>query len=233
MRDPPDHKMVGTVDDGSFDDPMDTSKDRDAILGRIRSALEPLKERTPLPDWDARLAVSIDHTGRTELADRFWVKFEAASGRRVAGLSSLGPFLRGLDVAAGFVDPALASVAEMLRAEGFEIFDKFEIGNYEKFQFGITRAHLAIAESGTLVFRDAESASRLAALSPWVHVAVVEPTDIVSTIEEAIVRFGDDPNIVWATGPSKTADVEGILIEGVHGPGIQGCLMLAGMDHGN
>jgi L-lactate dehydrogenase complex protein LldG len=36
----------------------------------------------------------------------------------------------------------------------------------------------------------------------------------------------DDPNIIWVTGPSKTADVEGILIQGVHGPGVQGCLLV-------
>ena len=35
-----------------------------------------------------------------------------------------------------------------------------------------------------------------------------------------------DPNIIWVTGPSKTADVEGILIEGVHGPGIQIALLV-------
>ena len=36
---------------------------------------------------------------------------------------------------------------------------------------------------------------------------------------------GDSPNIMWCTGPSKTADVEGILIEGVHGPGEQIALL--------
>jgi L-lactate utilization protein LutC len=34
------------------------------------------------------------------------------------------------------------------------------------------------------------------------------------------------PNIIWCTGPSKTADVEGILIEGVHGPGEQIALLV-------
>jgi hypothetical protein len=44
---------------------------------------------------------------------------------------------------------------------------------------------------------------------------------------EAILDLGSDPCALWVTGPSKTADVEGILIEGVHGPGIQVCLRLA------
>ena len=38
--------------------------------------------------------------------------------------------------------------------------------------------------------------------------------------------LGDSSNIVWATGPSKTADVEGILIEGVHGPGEEIALLV-------
>ena len=38
---------------------------------------------------------------------------------------------------------------------------------------------------------------------------------------EAVAALGNDRNVIWCTGPSKTADVEGILIEGVHGPGAQ------------
>ena len=56
-----------------------------------------------------------------------------------------------------------------------------------------------------------------AASTPW----FANPTD-----GDASNALGDSPNIIWCTGPSKTADVEGILIEGVHGPGEQIALLV-------
>ncbi|MFM9081371.1 MAG: LUD domain-containing protein [Opitutaceae bacterium] len=50
--------------------------------------------------------------------------------------------------------------------------------------------------------------------------------DIFCDISQAVAALGDDPNVIWCTGPSKTADVEGILIEGVHGPGEQLALIV-------
>jgi len=50
---------------------------------------------------------------------------------------------------------------------------------------------------------------------------------VVQSVAQAVAMLGDDPNTIWVTGPSKTADVEGILIEGVHGPGRQIALLMA------
>ena len=97
----------------------------------------------------------------------------------------------------------------------------------DDYQFGITRASAAIAETGTVVLTDAGTSSRLGALAPWVHVAVITREQIFLDVPQAVAALPDDPNVVWCTGPSKTADVEGILIEGVHGPGIQAVLLLA------
>jgi L-lactate dehydrogenase complex protein LldG len=48
----------------------------------------------------------------------------------------------------------------------------------------------------------------------------------VRDVGTALTLLGNDPSVVWVTGPSKTADVEGILIEGVHGPGEEIALIL-------
>jgi L-lactate dehydrogenase complex protein LldG len=50
--------------------------------------------------------------------------------------------------------------------------------------------------------------------------------EVLTNVAQAVALLGDDPNIIWVTGPSKTADVEGILIEGVHGPGRQIALLM-------
>jgi L-lactate dehydrogenase complex protein LldG len=59
-----------------------------------------------------------------------------------------------------------------------------------------------------------------------VHVAVIKESEIFADLPAAIAALGDDPNIIWVTGPSKTGDVESILVEGVHGPGVQIALLI-------
>ena len=74
--------------------------------------------------------------------------------------------------------------------------------------------------------RYASTSCRLGALAPWVHIAVLRREEVMANLAQAVALLGDDPNIIWVTGPSKTADVEGILIEGVHGPGRQIALLM-------
>jgi L-lactate dehydrogenase complex protein LldG len=90
----------------------------------------------------------------------------------------------------------------------------------------LTLAYGAIAETGTIILTDESTPDRLAALAPWTHIAVVRKDTIHRSVADALAVMPDDPNIIWVTGPSKTADVEGILIQGVHGPGVQGCLLI-------
>ena len=94
--------------------------------------------------------------------------------------------------------------------------------------------HLAISSvrgsfspvTGTVIIDDQLTSRRLAALTPWVHVAVLQRQEIHRTIPDALAALGTNSNTIWCTGPSKTADVEGILIEGVHGPGEQIVLLV-------
>ncbi len=201
--------------------------DRDAVFSRIRAALAPLPARAPYPDWDPQVTASrFAHSDRDTLA-LFAERLRAVHGVYLEGWEALARFLReqGLEGAEGYLDPALAGQAGGHLA-GFALADSLDRSRIDDYRFGITPAGGAIAETGSIILRDGDTPHRLAALAPWVHVAVVRRERVVRTVAEAVAALGDDPSIILVTGPSKTADIEGILIEGVHGPGVQACCVV-------
>jgi L-lactate dehydrogenase complex protein LldG len=200
---------------------------RETILNGIRSATAGIGEKVPHPDYDDSILHCSPRLEGSDLADLFARNFTAVNGRTMTTLDELISFFRKQDVKHGFCDGALfESIGRPLFESGLGVDTMYDRERYDHYQFGITRATAAIAESGSLVIDDHRTADRLAALAPWIHVAVLERSSIVRTIPEAIAAFDDSPNIIWVTGPSKTADVEGILIEGVHGPGEQIALLV-------
>jgi L-lactate dehydrogenase complex protein LldG len=87
---------------------------------------------------------------------------------------------------------------------------------------GLTGALAGLADTGTLVLLSGPSRPRLASLLPPVHVALVSKRALYPTMaaffsaHPNIVRAGS--NLVFITGPSRTADIEQTLTLGVHGP---------------
>jgi L-lactate dehydrogenase complex protein LldG len=85
----------------------------------------------------------------------------------------------------------------------------------------VTRAPLAIAETGTLVqpARDASPASWH--FRPGFEIAILKASDIVAHLEDALVKLklqNLPPTINLITGPSRTGDIEQTLELGAHGP---------------
>jgi L-lactate dehydrogenase complex protein LldG len=202
------------------------STDREAILSRVRGALAPLHERAPLPDYDAQIAVMRKLIAGRDLVELFAERIKRVNGLALTDVGALVERLRAGGWLRGYCDPVLWPRLSAAFGADFKVEQAFDRTRVDDYAFGITRAAGAIAESGTIVLNDATTSSRLAALAPWVHVAVVERATIFSDLSQAVAALGRDPNVIWCTGPSKTADVEGILIEGVHGPGAQIALVL-------
>ena len=202
------------------------SSDREQILSRVQTALVPLTERAALPDWEAELVVMRQARGAVDAWTLFAARLRGVNGTPLASVTELVTLLEKNNWRHGYCDPALwpqlaPAFPATIKVE--TVFDRTRVDDY---QFGITRASAAIAETGTIALTDADTSSRLAALAPWVHVAVLTRDRIFHDLPQAVAALPDDPNIIWCTGPSKTADVEGILIEGVHGPGLQVALLL-------
>ncbi|MFT4637217.1 MAG: L-lactate dehydrogenase complex protein LldG [Verrucomicrobiales bacterium] len=201
--------------------------DRASIFERLSEALEGDGERAPYPEYDDAVAVAHPRLVDDGLWENFARNFRAVNGRPMTSIDEVTTFLKEEKVTVGYCDPALKeSLGKACEAAGLEVRYTYDREHYDDYQFGITQATRAIAETGTVVLTDSETSDRLGALTPWIHVAVLPEAGMVRTIGDAIGTFGEERNVIWATGPSKTGDIEGILIEGVHGPGEQICLKL-------
>jgi L-lactate dehydrogenase complex protein LldG len=202
---------------------------RDTIFARIHQATDAIAAKAPYPAYDAAVTCSKPRLAGTDPWEIFSRNFTAVNGRPIASLDKLIAFLKENKRPRGYCDPALfEAVGSFLAHAGLEVETTYERERLDDYEFGITRATGAIAESGSVILDDDLTSHRLAALSPWVHIAVLTRPEIHLTIPQALAALGGSPNIIWATGPSKTADVEGILIEGVHGPGEQVAFLLDG-----
>ncbi len=97
---------------------------------------------------------------------------------------------------------------------------------------GLTGTYGAIAESASIVVASGPGRSRLASLLPPVHVAIVPRRSVFPTLpdflrhEPHIAEQGS--NLVFISGPSRTADIEMTLTRGVHGPGEVHAVLLDG-----
>ena len=87
---------------------------------------------------------------------------------------------------------------------------------------GITTTRGAIADRGALILWPTPQEPRLISLVPPIHIAILDADKIYRSMEEAISdqewSKGMPTNVVFISGPSKTADIEFTLVFGVHGP---------------
>jgi L-lactate dehydrogenase complex protein LldG len=201
--------------------------ERTRVLGRVRAALAPLRSQQPAPDYPDDVALSTPPGSPDDSVSTFVRAVGAAGGRAFTTVTDLAKWLTERGVHYGYCDPALVAEVGPAFQAPFVLETRLAVDRIDAYEFGITRSAGAIAETGTIVLNDACTSRRLAALAPWFHIAVVRPTEIHWSVADAIRSLGSDPYVVWCTGPSKTADVEGILIQGVHGPGEQIALIVA------
>lgn len=93
---------------------------------------------------------------------------------------------------------------------------------------GVSRAFAGVAETGTLVMLSGPDNPTTINFLPPTHVAVIAAADIAGDYEEVWARVraakaGGEKTFMpravnWITGPSRTADIEQMLLLGAHGP---------------
>ncbi|MGI8990395.1 MAG: LutC/YkgG family protein [Bryobacteraceae bacterium] len=197
---------------------------REEMLGRVRSALGIHAVQSPPP---VRLRIAeIPGQSRT---DRMLERVAALAGKTLqANAAEARAYVA--ETLGG--KSAIASNAPFLKDCGITDLPNVRSGIVDRAElrelcatcdFGITSADYALADTGTLVMLSSPREARMISLLPPAHIAVVPAHKILSGLDELLTLLPrpaeQTSSMVLITGPSRTGDIEQILVRGVHGPG--------------
>jgi L-lactate dehydrogenase complex protein LldG len=201
---------------------------REEVLRRVRTALEtPVPEGTwPTPSPPAqpsgyRTHSDLDAAALLDLLAARLTDYRAlvrrASAATLADEVSAALIRRGVRTVV--VPPGLGvplpEFAEVI------VDDGLTAAELDAFDAVVTRAAVAIAETGTIVLDGAPDQGRRAiTLVPDYHLCIVTSGQVVHLVPEAVRRLAHSASqpLTWISGPSATSDIELERVEGVHGP---------------
>jgi L-lactate dehydrogenase complex protein LldG len=195
---------------------------RDEVLGRIRTALGADRSAAAAPAPDGyRTQAGLSSAQLLDLLAERLSDYRAVVRRAeparllevvAAALAERGA--RRLVVPPGLDLPGLDLAGVDLVED-----DGLSARELDGFDGVITRAAVAIAETGTIILDGSPGQGRRAlSLIPDYHLCLVRAEQVVGLVPEAVARLRPDRPLTWISGPSATSDIELNRVEGVHGP---------------
>ena len=179
---------------------------RDNILQRVRAALR-VEAHRPAPPTSAPIFPAV-----TNPEARFREEFVALRGELIENAEKLREFLKGFakiatdgnDLTTRVVGEANASVHEC--------------------DLGVTSCDCLVAQTGSIVVTTLSAGGRALSVLPPTHLAVARRDQIVPDLVSAMTLLRKRYDKRWPSalsvisGPSRTGDIEKILVMGAHGP---------------
>jgi L-lactate dehydrogenase complex protein LldG len=216
---------------------------RDIILNRIRRNLlvgkgtDSLRGESVAVSDLQRSAEESGNSGKS-LFQRFEEELTLVGGsvRRVASREDLVGFLSDLCMKEAYRSIVLSREASL---EELGIEEKLKkhlsgitlskvsgtnlIDQLRGADVGVTGCEYLVAETGTVALRSSPEAPRALSLLPRAHVVIAREGQLLPTTASCLERlraYRASPSscITLVTGPSRTADIEKVLVKGVHGP---------------
>lgn len=227
--------------------------ERDEILGRIKEALR-LKAHRPkragTSSDDARTGSAMrdwlpmvpnDHEGMVETFARNCVELRAQY-HRFTGLTELcGKLLalknsEGWKLIASHRAPILDSILPSLGLPVLLADDRPKTADLERADVGITGCDALIAQTGSILLTARSAGGRALSVLPPHHIVIARESQLLPDLPVAFEFLKETYNdaypsfITLITGPSRTGDIERILVLGAHGPRILTIILLQDQD---
>jgi L-lactate dehydrogenase complex protein LldG len=201
---------------------MSTSTSKENILKKIRKALS---HPTPLPFPGSEGNTSVFHPSQQELEIEFAEQFSKLQGRFVFCINQqelafqLSSLVKKQDWNKVFcledklIEPFAGSISDRIVKTGLAACD-----------VSITGCECLVARTGSIVLSAAQPGGRTTSVYAPVHICIAFTKQLVYDLKDGLQlvkdKYGNNlPSLIsFATGPSRTADIEKTLVVGVHGP---------------
>lgn len=201
---------------------MNVSPSKENILKKIRKALT---QSTPIPFPNSEGNLSVYHPSSQELEVEFAEQFTRLQGRFIFCINrqelafQLGSLIKKQDWSKVFCieDGTIGNIAA-------QFGDRIVTDDLGGCDASITGCESLVARTGSIVMSAAQKSGRNTSVYAPVHICIAFTSQLQYDIKDALrlikEKYGNQlPSLItFATGPSRTADIEKTLVVGVHGP---------------
>lgn len=116
------------------------------------------------------------------------------------------------------------SLTSILSAPVLSTDDGYDVNELEQCDVGITECEALVAQTGSILVTSRNAGGRALSVLPPYHIVLARRDQMVRDLPAAFAlvkqRYGAHyPSMIsFITGPSRTGDIERILVLGAHGP---------------
>ncbi|WP_454827532.1 LutC/YkgG family protein [Paraburkholderia xenovorans] len=180
---------------------------REAFLEKVRQAQPPARPRPDVPLFEA---------AGGDLRARFTAALQAMGGTcvEVRAASDVGGLIRERFGAEASIASATGEVpgTRVLTAETAP-------ASLQDIEVGVVRARFGVAETGSVWFSEREYVVNALGYIVQHLVVLLDPAQLLDGLQDVYRRddFREARYAALVTGPSATADIEGVLIRGAQG----------------
>lgn len=201
---------------------MQVSTAKENILRKIRKALT---QTTPLPFPASEGTTTVYKPAKQELEVEFGEQFSKLLGKFVycADIEELESQLSTI-ISHNKWERIFYREDEMKSVFNSSLFGKPSYPDLANADAAITTCEALVARTGSVILSSAQKSGRTTSVYAEVHICIAFTDQLVYDVRDGLQLIkeryaGKLPSLVtFATGPSRTADIEKTLVVGVHGP---------------
>jgi L-lactate dehydrogenase complex protein LldG len=201
---------------------MNVSPSKENMLKKIRKALS---QSTPLPFPKSEGNESVFQPEQQEKEIEFAEQFTKLQGRFIYCINQqelafqLSSLVKKMDW-----QKVYCLENELIKVAGPQLLDRIVKTDLANCDVSITGCECLVARTGSIVMSSAQRSGRTTSVYAPIHICIAYSNQLVYDVKDALQLVKDKYNnvipslITFATGPSRTADIEKTLVVGVHGP---------------